>query len=328
MGYFVAEPRPRTGVVAIGRNEGERLRRCLHSLQGSGCPIVYVDSDSNDGSRDAATKLGTLVVPLDLSLPFTAARARAEGFAALNSSHADLETVFFVDGDCEVEEGFLANAGLFLVEHPDFAVVCGRRRERFPDASRYNRLIDREWDTAVGETTACGGDALIRISAYREAGGFDPRMLAGEEPELCARLRRKGWRIMRIDAPMTIHDAAMHRFSQWWRRAIRSGMGYAQAWSVTRNGEGAGLYQKELLRALIWAGALPLIGFALAMLVNPVLILFWPGLTGLQFVRLSVRDDTFASFLSIIGKYAELTGITRFAMRRLRGRVGSTVTYK
>lgn len=324
----MSEPGPRTGVVAIGRNEGERLKRCLLSLRGSGCPIIYVDSDSIDGSREVATMLGARTVPLDLSSPFTAARARAEGFAALESTHPGLESVFFLDGDCEVEHGFLAAAEQFLADHPDFAVVCGRRRERFPVASRFNRLIDHEWNTPVGEATACGGDALIRTGAYREAGGFDPGMLAGEEPELCARLRRKSWRIMRIDAPMTIHDAAMDRFSQWWRRAIRSGMGYAQTWSVTRHGEGAGLYQKELVRALIWAGALPLISLALAMLFNPVLVLFWPGLTGLQFARLAVRNGTFASFLSIIGKYAELTGIIRFAMRRLRGRVGSTVTYK
>ena len=324
----MADPAPQTGVVAIGRNEGERLKRCLRSLHESGCPIVYVDSASNDGSREAAVALGAKVVPLDLSRPFTAARARAEGFAALEDLQAGLENVFFLDGDCEVERGFLAEAARFLRDHPDFAVVCGRRRERCTDASRYNRLIDREWNTPVGETTACGGDALIRSCAYREAGGFDPRMLAGEEPELCARLRRGGWRIMRIDAPMTIHDAAMTRFSQWWRRAIRSGMGYAQAWSVTRHGGEVGLYRNELRRALVWAGALPLGAIALVVLASPKAILVWPALTGAQFMRLAIRDGAFASFLSIVGKYAEFVGIVRFAGRRLRGATGDTVTYK
>ena len=324
----MADQRPRTGVVAIGRNEGERLERCLLSLQGCGLPIVYVDSASTDGSCDVAARLGAAIVPLDLSRSFTAARARAEGFAALESSHPGIEAVLFVDGDCEVERGFVAVAETFLSEHPDFAVVCGRRRERFANASRYNGLIDREWDTPVGEATACGGDALIRSSAYRGVGGFDPRILAGEEPELCARLRRNGWRIMRIDAPMTIHDAAMNRFSQWWRRAIRSGMGYAQAWSMTRRSGERGLYIRELRRALIWAGALPLCAIALAVLARPALLLLWPGLAGLQFLRLAMRDGIFASLLSIVGKYAELIGIGRFATRWLRGSTGSTVIYK
>ena len=39
------------GIVTIGRNEGERLRRCLSSVVGRGMPVVYVDSDSTDGSN-------------------------------------------------------------------------------------------------------------------------------------------------------------------------------------------------------------------------------------------------------------------------------------
>ncbi|WP_230206796.1 glycosyltransferase family A protein [Novosphingobium sp. Gsoil 351] len=159
----MSEAGPRTGVVVIGRNEGDRLKRCLLSLQGSGCPIVYVDSDSNDGSRETATMFGARTVRLDMSSPFTAARARAEGFATLEISHPDLETVFFVDGDCEVEHGFLATAERFLADHTDFAVVSGRRRERFPEASRYNRVIDGEWDTPVGKATACGGGRAVSV---------------------------------------------------------------------------------------------------------------------------------------------------------------------
>lgn len=316
------------GVVAIGRNEGERLVRCLRSLQASGRPMVYVDSASTDGSAEAAQALGANVVALDMGRPFTAARARAEGLAALEAAHPRIEHVFFVDGDCEVEPGFLPAARAFLDSHPEFAVVAGRRRERFPHASPYNRLIDREWATPVGEAAACGGDALIRHEAYRAAGGFDARMLAGEEPELCARLRARGWRIMRLDVPMTVHDAAMNRVGQWWRRAIRSGMGYAQAWAVTRHTTPPGLYRRELLRALAWAGVLPLTALALALIVHPALILLWPALAGLQALRLTLREGAFAAWLSIAGKYAELIGIARYAMRAVRGEAGSTVNYK
>ena len=47
------------GVVVIGRNEGERLKRCLNSIQSqhSG-PVVYVDSGSTDGSADYARSVG------------------------------------------------------------------------------------------------------------------------------------------------------------------------------------------------------------------------------------------------------------------------------
>jgi glycosyltransferase involved in cell wall biosynthesis len=42
------------GLVIIGRNEGERLRRCLASVGAGGCDVVYVDSGSTDGSSEVA----------------------------------------------------------------------------------------------------------------------------------------------------------------------------------------------------------------------------------------------------------------------------------
>ena len=324
----MSEGRARVGVVAIGRNEGERLIRCLRSLRAVPSPVVYVDSASTDGSAERAAELGALVHPLDVARPFTAARARAEGFALLESHDPSLEYVMFIDGDCEVEDGWIETASGFLARNAKFGAVCGRRRERFPEASPYNRQIDAEWNTPVGEAATCGGDAVFRCDAYRMVGGFDPRMIAGEEPELCTRLRAAGWRIMRLDAPMTVHDAAMHRFSQWWRRAVRSGMGYAQAWYATRGRGRSALYRREMARAIGWAGILPAAAILSAMFVHPALGAIWPLLTAAQALRVLHRDGGFAARLAVAGKYAELLGIARFAARSVRGRSGGTVTYK
>jgi glycosyltransferase involved in cell wall biosynthesis len=126
------------GVVVIGRNEGERLRRCLESVR-SGA-VVYVDSGSSDGSVALARSLGVEVVGLDLSSPFTAARARNAGFERLLQFDPSAEFVQFVDGDCEVAAGWLERARKEFEARSDAAVVCGRLRERFPDATVYNRL--------------------------------------------------------------------------------------------------------------------------------------------------------------------------------------------
>lgn len=316
------------GVIAIGRNEGERLVRCLTSLQSHDLPVVYVDSASIDGSQERAAELGATVVPLDMVLPFTAARARAEGFSKLMELAPQCQFVMFVDGDCEVVASWPDTAVQFLEQHSDYAAVCGRRAERFPEASLYNRLIDREWNTSIGEADACGGDAVFRIAAYNAVGGFNPAMIAGEEPELCARLRKAGWRIMRLDADMTLHDAAMGRLSQWWNRAVRSGIGYQQANLATRDAPGGALYSREIKRAIGWAMILPLLSLVLAVAVHPALILLWPGITALQWLRLSIRDGIASANLSILGKYAEMLGITRFRLRQLRGETGGTVEYK
>ena len=174
------------------------------------------------------------MVELDLKRPFTAGRARNEGFATLSAAHPELAFVQFVDGDCEIDPGWL-NRGLREMEtRSDLAVVCGRRRERDTQASIYNRLCDMEWDTPVGEAGACGGDALFRVQAFRDVGGFRAELVAGEEPELCARLRARGWKVLRIAAEMTRHDAAMTRFGQWWRRNVRAGHAYAECCRLHR----------------------------------------------------------------------------------------------
>ena len=154
--------------------------------------IVYVDSGSTDGSVELARSLGVDVVKLDLSTSFTAARARNVGLAHLLEADAPIKFVQFVDGDCEVVEGWIERAKRELDAQPNVAVVCGRRRERFPDISIYNRLCDMEWDTPIGETKACGGDAMMRVESFQQVDGFNPLLIAGEEPELCVRLRQKG----------------------------------------------------------------------------------------------------------------------------------------
>lgn len=321
----------RFGVVAIGRNEGERLRRCLQSIP-QGVPVAYVDSASTDGSAEFAREQGAFVVALDLSLPFTAARARNEGFERLLEERPGLEFVQFVDGDCEIEPGWLETALEFLVRHPQTGAVFGRRRERFPEASLYNALCDREWDTPVGEAMSCGGDSMVRTAAFLSAGKFDPRMVAHEEPEMSCRMLREGFTLMRIDAPMTAHDAAIHRFGQWWKRSQRAGYGYAQAF-LKHLGNPLNPAQGLFRRAVLWGMVMPLLCLAATLLFG------WPGLVSflvfpLQILRIWWRDRhagriaLAASALNLLSKFAEGSGIARYGLDRLTGRARSAILYK
>lgn len=312
--------------VVIGRNEGARLIACLESLQGRVARIVYVDSGSTDDSDAAARRLGAEVVALDPSRPFTAARARNAGADRLAEPHLPA-FVQFVDGDCTLAPGWIKAGRAALDADPGLAVVCGRRRERHPGASLFNRLIDREWDTPVGEARACGGDALMRMAAFRQVGGFDPRVIAGEEPELCVRLRRAGWRIRRIDAEMTLHDAAMTRLSQWWARARRAG--YAFALGAAMHGRPPERhYVPELRRAVLWGAVLPLLTGALALIVSPralALALAYPA----QVARLALRDgDAAHAAFTVLAKIPEAQGAAAFALDRARGRAPEIIEYK
>lgn len=316
--------------VVIGRNEGARLIACLDALQGRVRRLVYVDSGSTDGSQAAAAARGADVVALDLSRPFTAARARNAGLAVLSADPQAGDFVLVLDGDCMLEPGFLPAALAAFAAHPAAVVVCGRRREVAPEASVWNRLADREWATAVGPALACGGDALMRREAVQAVGGYREDLIAGEEPELCLRLRRAGGEIWRIDAPMTRHDAGLLRFGQWWRRMVRSGHAYAEgAWLHGTGPERHWL--RETRRALAWGVALPLavVGLGLATGWGWLLALAYP----LQVLRLALRDGGDrgaweAALHAVIGRFAEAQGVLSFHLARLRRRRVGLIEYK
>lgn len=314
------------GVVVIGRNEGERLLRCFETLTSDVALVVYVDSGSTDGSVAAARARGVEVVELDMTQPFTAARARNAGLERLVALRPDLTLVQMIDGDCALVPGWLETAERFLAAHPEVAVVCGRRRERFPEASLYNAVIDREWDTPTGEARACGGDALMRIDALRAIGGYNPGLIAGEEPEMCVRLRAEGWKIWRLPAEMTWHDAALTCFSQWWRRAQRAGHAYAEG--VALHGRAPEHHKlREMLRALFWGLALPLCAI-LGTALTPwslALLLAWP----VQVLRIRRRGADFRqAVLMMLAKLPEAQGILQYALTRSSGRPRQLIEYK
>lgn len=320
------------GVVAIGRNEGVRLIACLDSLKAAGGdPIVYVDSGSSDGSAEAATARGATVVALDMSVPFTAARARNAGLKRLREIAPGAVLVQFIDGDCTLDPDWIRKAAAFLDQNPDAAVVSGRRRERHPELSLYNRLCDIEWATPIGEATACGGDALMQIAAVEGIGGYRDTLIAGEEPELCVRLRERGHRVWRLDAEMTLHDAAMTRFAQWWRRAERAGHAFAEV-SELHRASPMGIWRGETRRALLWASVAPasLILGAAGSSFFLAGFLAYPA----QMARLYLRyrgeggDALPRAALTVLGKFAEAKGALTYRARRLGGGRRTLIEYK
>lgn len=316
------------GAVVIGRNEGARLISCIDSLNDAGVGrVVYVDSGSDDGSQDAARARGAELVSLDTAQPFTAARARNAGFNHfLNTGHPP-DSIQFIDGDCTLDAQWIPVARAFLKDHPAVAAVCGRRRERAPHASVFNRLIDMEWDTPVGEARACGGDVLMRSAALTEVGGYNPSLIAGEEPELCVRLRQAGWAIWRLDAEMTLHDAALTRLSQWWRRAQRAGHAYAEG-AALHGAAPERHYVAQLQRAVLWGLVLPaatVLVLPISLWLSIVLLLIWP----LQVARLwSKRRDLPLALAMTFCKLPEAQGVLTYHWRRLTQARTQLIEYK
>ena len=319
------------GVVVIGRNEGKRLHHCFDSIPSGIGGIVYVDSASTDNSVDHAHERGIEVVALDMSIPFTAARARNAGLLRLYERWADVAFIQFIDGDCSLAAGWFTTAVRNLRAHPQVAMVFGRRREQFPNGSIYNRLCDMEWDTPIGEADSCGGDVLVRKKALLAVEGYDGKLIAGEEPELCIRLRAKGWKICRIPAEMTEHDADITRFGQWWKRTARSGHAYAEI-----NAMYPQVWRRETLSVLIWALVFPFATIISAVFSGGlalILLLAYPALWLRISSRRVARGDSgrdavlYATFC-VLGKFPELAGMAKYWWNRGLGRRTALIEYK
>jgi GT2 family glycosyltransferase len=315
------------GLVVIGRNEGRRLRASLGSALASRLPLVYVDSGSSDDSVALARSLGVAaVLELDRARPFSAARARNEGFDRLLALRPDLEFVQFVDGDCELVSGWLERGLAALAADPSVVAIAGHVRERRPGASVYNRLCALEWQRPPGDIAACGGIFMVRAAAYRSVGGFRPEVIAAEDDELCLRLRRHGGRIVMLDEGMVWHDADMTRFGQWWQRARRAGHAYAQGAHLHGRGPERH-FVRDTRRILGWGLLVPTVALALA----------WPtggwslallGTYLLLFLRITwtarrrgwdAGDSALYAAFAVLSKFAGLVGLLEFHWRRLRG---------
>ena len=325
------------GAVIIGRNEGQRLIDSLDSVVQYVPNIVYVDSGSTDGSIEAARARGVHTTSLDLSKPFTAARARNAGWRALKKAAPSIDKVLFVDGDCQVQTAFVREAIRVLAEDNSVVAVCGYRRERFPEASIYNRVCDVEWRMGgTGECSSFGGDVVIRLSALETVGGYNDSVIAAEDDELSIRLRRDVGRIVRIRECSTTHDAEMHSFLQWWNRAVRCGYAYAQVGRMHRDLQQARYFTKEENRTLLWGFAVPAIAVALS-------VVHWsafPVVGGLYLIRfarivhtsrkggLAMRDSIAWGLSCILHHVPAALGVAKCHLDRLRKIRPEIIEYK
>ena len=329
------------GLVIIGRNEGERFQACLASLP-AGIPAVYVDSGSTDNSVANAEAAGVQVAHLSTEYGFTAARARNLGWRTLIQTSPKLQFIQFIDGDCSLDSNWLTEAQASIDQDDQLAVVFGRRRERFPERSFYNGQCDREWDVPVGDVLSCGGDAFVRVTALQQVDGYDDQLIAGEEPDLCLRMRAVGWRVRRIKPEMTLHDAAILTFGSWWKRAKRAGHAYAE--HVAIHGLNAiPDWTRAVASMLVWGLILPFVmlsGIILGLVSSAIWLLLSLAIAVIYFIQflrlwnknsrrgLPSRVSRSEALFLIVAKFAHCAGAATFLLNSIRGKRQVIMEYK
>jgi glycosyltransferase involved in cell wall biosynthesis len=324
---------PKLSVVVIGRNEGERLRRCIDTLVKQTKQIVYVDSASTDGSVQMARSRGVHVVDLDMTRAFSAARARNEGFTVMRGDFPDAEFVQFVDGDCDVDSGWLSAGCRLLESRLDVAAVFGTLNERNPEASVYNYHAHMTWNPPEeGEVQYFGGNVMVRVAALDAVKGFREDVIDSEDHELAIRLRANGGKVWYLKRPMALHDLAIFAFGKWWVRTKRGGYGNGQI--ITLHADAPGRpHRREWNKSWIWGLALPLFTLLCWWAIGWVGLLPL-GLYVLSFTKMYLRKPEdggrhagFAA-ISVLHKVPEMTGQVKFLLDRAIGRGPKIIEYK
>ncbi len=332
---------PDIDCVVIGVNTEATLARCLNSIIESDYPadklhLIYVDGGSYDKSIEIAGQFhGVEIISLGDNHP-TPGRGRNNGW-----NKGDSPLVQFLDSDTILEKDWFSQ-GIQAIDGNNVGAVQGYRKEISPQKSIFNWLTSLEWNGPPGEAESFGGDVLIRRNILEETGGYDEIMVGGEDPELSQRIKDRGWRILQLDTIMTHHDIAMFSLTQYWKRAFRSGYGFA---AVIDKGAGRerGFWMTEFRRIIVRGGcSLGLLSLAICLLLmtfslgSPalmlstiaitlaLLLLFWPRLFRVGYFKDSMnlskkQAKTYAWHCSLV-VIPDLIGVIRYYLGKITGK--------
>ncbi len=288
----MSAPIVRAVVVAWGRSDG--LAACLDAID-TACAaaavevetvVVLAPEDAAGAAR--AQRPGVSVLVPAAGEPHTPGANRNRGAA-----DAAAGSLLFVDGDTRVEPGFVAAALGRLAAAPELGGVGGRIRERQWQDGRLVRTIEDSYRSGRGGAVEMLATAWIaRRSAFEAVGGFDPRLPAEEDVELCIRLAAAGHPVEALDHVAADHDCPPRPSFAEFRRRWRSGL-YAGQGLLLRYAWGTPHFARHLARQRLYLAALAfaIVGVMLAFLsgVMPRAFLLWLGVAALVVLAMTIR---------------------------------------
>ncbi len=197
-------------VIVTGKNEEAHLAACLRSVlaaaaEAGATEVLYVDAASTDRSVEIARALGVRALALR---PTKSQRPAAARYVGLH--HTTGELLMFVNGDTVLERQWLSRALAFFAA-PEVAGVAGylNRTDEANHSGPYK---------VTGQRLAgLGSNAVYRRAALAESGPFDPRLYSESEAALAGRLRRSGWKLLRLPFPMGRQPRSGPNLAALWR---------------------------------------------------------------------------------------------------------------
>jgi len=212
-------------VIIIGRNEEQHIARSIRSVLAAAetddTEVLYVDSASTDRTVSIVQQYGIRIIQLRPEWPLTSSAGRYLGF--INTTG---EYVMFVDGDTVIYKTWLKKAMDYLEQSEQAAGTAGIVHEIFLD-ERGNRtgIKKNRYNTVkTGPVHVFGGIAMYRRSVLNRTGTFNPFIKATPELELSLRIRKQGYRLIRLNEPMAITYAPIRESAAEIMRRARTGL--------------------------------------------------------------------------------------------------------
>ena len=229
---------PRATVVVITWNRRREVLTTLDHMAAlpDRAPIIAVDNGSTDGTADAIAQRYPEVTLIR--------SPRNLGAVARNIATDRVETpyVAFCDDDTRWEQGALTRAADLLDAHPGLASVTGRclvepdlREDPITPELRDSPVPGPAWLPGPALLGIMAGLTMLRVDAFRQVGGFSPRLwLGGEEELLALDLAARGWwmcwasDVVIRHAPSPVRDPRQRRrhgirntlWTAWLRRPV------------------------------------------------------------------------------------------------------------
>jgi glycosyltransferase involved in cell wall biosynthesis len=242
--------RVRAVVVAWGRSG--TLAGCLDAIEaacaGVAHEIVVVLAPGDPAAAEAARRAQVRVPAAGEAT--TPGANRNRGAAGATAPY-----LAFVDGDAVLDPSFLAPALARLDAEPAVGGVGGRVHERQWERGRLVREIPDAYRAGSGgEVEMLATAWLARRSAFEAVGGFDARLPAEEDIELCLRLADAGHPVVALDRRVAWHDCPPRPSLAEFRRRWRSGL-YAGQGLLLRYAWGTPAFGRHLARQRLYLGA-------------------------------------------------------------------------
>ncbi|HZA16450.1 MAG TPA: glycosyltransferase [Pseudonocardiaceae bacterium] len=202
-------------VVIITHNRRTELLRTLAHMTAlpDQAPVVVVDNASTDGTCDAVAEFFDQVTLLH--------SPRNLGSLGRNLAVRDVTTpyVAFCDDDTWWEPGALRRAADLLATHPGLASVTARIlvapdlvEDPITPELRDSPVPGPAWLPGPALLGVLAGASMFRVDAFRQVGGFSPRLwLGGEEELLAIDLAAHGWWMCWAEDVVIQHAPSMAR---------------------------------------------------------------------------------------------------------------------